>query len=328
MEPSERQAHEDPSANGHDHPKRSSLGGLRFWWHIVPAGTLVLGVLVFLFGTDVIGRVGITPSITERSDGDDAPVKFSEQVTRFDTKYSFTSMPLIHPKIVSDLLGYTSDTGDQVVAINLRDSNTSNRYFGDVATSPPLDSMEPSWSWVYSVDPKPNSNRTAESGLYPWHAYRGLTWYAYRYTGSTQSGLDVIHARRSSGVAGVENYVVFTRMEVDRGVDYPPPRELERHAPAGPEVRDRELIRLVGRISLGDRWLGTVEVEENDVVVRGRDLYERCESGGVTGLEAAEMRYFREVDCKAGHADSPAPVHRYTAPAVTHDVDPLTKRSP
>ena len=45
------------------------------------------------------------------------------------------------------------------------------------------------------------------------------------------------------------------------------------------EIRVRELLRFVGRIPLGDRWLGTVEVNGNDVVVRGRDLYERCEVG-------------------------------------------------
>ena len=118
----------------------------------------------------------------------------------------------------------------------------------------------------------------------------GRSWYAYRYVGSTQGGLDVVHTRHSGGGSGIFNRVVFTRTEMDRGVDYPLLREVEsRTAAARPEVRDRELIRFVGKIPLGDRWLGTVEVVGNDVVFRGRDLYERCELGGATARTAAAV---------------------------------------
>ena len=340
MEPSEQYASKDLNTNGDDRRIWSSLPRLRFWKHIVPVGTLLLGVLVFLFGTDVIGRSSAVPSAAEQSNSHDAtshplppptnvdPASLPPRIptdspptrTHIDSKYSFTKGPTIHPKIISDLLGYVSDTGDQVVAINLLDSQDSNRYHGDIATSPPIDSVEPSWSWAFSVDRKPGSDRTAESGLYPWYAYRGYTWYAYRYVGSTQSGLDVIHARRSSGVAGVGNYVMFIRLELDHGAEYPLPWELEgQRGPAEPEVRHRELIRLVGSISLGDRWLGTVEIDGNDVLVRGRGLHERCESGGVNGLEAAEMKYFYKTECKVGYADTPAPVRRYKAPAAISD---------
>ena len=50
------------------------------------------------------------------------------------------------------------------------------------------------------------------------------------------------------------------------------------------EIHDRELIRILGTISLGDRWIGTVEVAGDEVVVRGRDLNERCEIGGTSVL--------------------------------------------
>ena len=61
-----------------------------------------------------------------------------------------------HPKIVNDLVGSLSDLGDQVVAISLLDSQDSNRYFGEIAVTPQLDPMEPSWPWIYSVDGEEN----------------------------------------------------------------------------------------------------------------------------------------------------------------------------
>ena len=81
------------------------------------------------------------------------------------------------------------------------------------------------------------------------------------------------------------------------------------------EIRARELLRFIGRIPLGDRWLGTVEVNGNDVVVRGRDLYERCEVGGVTTMEVVEMAEFEGKDCRSGPPDDPPHARVYEAPA-------------
>ena len=287
---------------------RGSRGGLDVWKHIVlPAAAVLVALLVFLFGTDVIGRLGGGEEPGDHRDvaaGSDP----SEREPRLYATYSFKKAPFVHPKIINDLVGYLSDTGDQVVAINLLDSQDSNRYFGEIAVTPHLDPMEPSWPWVYSVDGEGNADKRLGE---LW----GRPSYAYRYVGSTQGGLDVVHARYSGGGSGIFNRVVFTRTEMDRGVDYPLLREVEsRKAAARPEVRDRELIRFVGKIPLGDRWVGTVEVAENDVVVRGRDLYERCEWGGVTTMEAAEMKRIMDMDCKDGPAADPPPARVYEAP--------------
>lgn len=95
--------------------------------------------------------------------------------------------------------------------------------------------------------------------------------------------------------------MVLIRTEIDRGVDYPPLGEVESWtAAAQPEVRERELIRFVGKIPLGDRWLGTIEVVGNDMVVRGRGLYERCVLGGTTTMEALEMERYMEMVCRDG----------------------------
>jgi len=289
--------------------ERGRRSGLEVWKHIViPVATLVVAVLVFLFGTDVIGRHDGS-GVPGEPDGNSISTESTDQRgPRLHATYSFKTAPFVHPKIVNDLVGSLSDSGDQVVAINLLDSQDSNRYFGEVAVAPQLDPATPSWPWVYSVDREENDDKTLGE---LW----GRPWYAYRYLGSTQSGLDVVHARYSGGGSGIFNRVVFTRTEMDRGVDYPLLREVEsRTAAARPEVRDRELIRLVGKIPLGDRWLGTVEVVGNDVVVRGRDLYERCKLGGTTTMEAVEMERFMEMDCRDGPEAQPPPARVYEAP--------------
>ena len=303
--------YEEASAGASVQEERGTRGGLEVWKHsVIPVATvatLVVAVLVFLFGTDVIGRLGGI-GMPGEPDSDSATTEPSERGPRLHATYSFKKAPFVHPKIINDLVGYLSDTGDQVVAINLLDSQDSNRYFGEISVTPQLDPMEPSWPWVYSVDGEENADKTLGE---LW----GRPWYAYRYVGLTQGGLDVVHARYSGGGSGIFNRVVFTRTEMDRGVDYPLLREVEsRKAAARPEVRDRELIRFVGKIPLGDRWLGTVEVVGNDVVVRGRDLYERCELGGATTREAVEMERFMEMDCKDGPAAQPPPARVYEAP--------------
>ena len=100
-------------------------------------------------------------------------------------------------------------------------------------------------------------------------------------------------------------------------MDYPLARDVEsRTEAARPEIRVRELLRFVGRIPLGDRWLGTIEVDGNDVVVRGRDLYERCGLGGVTTMEAVEIAHFRDVDCRDGPPDVPPQARVYEVPML------------
>ena len=45
-------------------------------------------------------------------------------------RYSFITPEFINPQILDDLSGWLSDTGDQIVSINISESNRSNRYHG------------------------------------------------------------------------------------------------------------------------------------------------------------------------------------------------------
>src|SRR5512139_2310965 len=46
--------------------------------------------------------------------------------------YSFDKAPFVHPKIIEDLSTLVSDRGEQVVGINLDESENTSRYFGDI----------------------------------------------------------------------------------------------------------------------------------------------------------------------------------------------------
>ena len=116
-------------------PERASTRRLDVWKYGVPAGTAVVGVigvvvslLVFLFGTDVVGR----------QDGDEmadgarngaAQTESSEREPRLYATYSFKKAPFVHPKIINEFVGRLSDVGDQVVAINLLDSAGQQSLF-------------------------------------------------------------------------------------------------------------------------------------------------------------------------------------------------------
>ena len=298
-------------------PERSWTRRLNVWKHTASPGAgivvtlagVVVALLVFLFGTDVIGRLE-GDEITNRVRKDAAQTESGERKPRLYATYSFKKTPFVHPKIINEFVGNFSNVGDQVVAINLVDSQDSNRYFGEITVTPQLDPSEPSWPWVYSIDGEKEAQKGPD-GLWDRPSY------AYRWVGSTKSQLDVLHVKISGGGSGIFNSVVFTRIEVDQGVDYPLARDVEsRTEAARPEIRVRELLRFVGRIPLGDRWLGTIEVDGNDVVVRGRDLYERCELGGVTIMEALEMAHFMNMNCRDGPPGDPPQARAYEAPAV------------
>ena len=266
----------------------------------------IIALLVFLFGDNVTTR--FDPSEAP-GDGDQDPNLLGPNGEgRVHAAYSFKQAPFVHPDIVGDLVGSLADAGDQVVAVNLLDSQDSNRYLREILVTPQTNPLVPSWPWVYTLA----GERYAAA---PPGSFWGQELYAYRYVGATRSGLDVLHHKYSGGGSGVFNYLLFVRIEADYGVDYKPsPASGGGQRAVGPEFRQRELICFVGTISLGDRWLGTIDVVGNDVVVRGRHVYERCETGGVNTMEAVELHYFMDMDCNEGEPDNPPPAQVYKAP--------------
>ena len=267
-------------------------------------------IFIFLFGDNVIFR-SINDNLSWPSKSTNGR-RVDETKTQTHSAYSFDKHPFIHPRIVGDLVGYMSDAGDQVVAINLLDSQDSNRYYGEIHLAAPANTTFLPYPWVYSAKHELAFN---EEPAY----YFGIAFDAYRYIGTTSNGLYVIHKRQSGGGAGVFNRLLFVAIEMDYSYDYPLSKEAppSREGIATPALQPRENVKLVGRILLGDRWYGTIEVIGDEIVVRGRDLYERCKVGGTSVMEIIEMKRFMDTECKKGKPKEPPEARVFRAPDRT-----------
>jgi uncharacterized protein len=166
------------------------------------------------------------------------------------TSLSFVKPPYINPQIVEELTTWTSDHGDQVVAINLADSQKSNRFFGGALTG-------------------------KGSGKNPFVYYQSKFnlahvpdhEFGYIYLGQTASGVHVLHIK-SCCEAGMPQELLFVTIEPDLALSAPDPSNktmvLKRD-------RKRLLIRKLGAFRLGDHWGGKVELRGGDVVVSHTD---------------------------------------------------------
>jgi len=164
----------------------------------------------------------------------------SAPTPRADEPCGFSKPPYVHPKIIEDLSTWLSDCGDQVVAINLTDSQDSNRYYGDVKTN----EYPGEAPFVYVRD--------------------GTETFGYEHVGTTDSGIHVLLTVSRGGGTGVFVNLMLVRFEHDDGVDADWEEGVIRRG------RPRLLIRKLGEIGRGDRWSGTRRVRGDEVLV-GKD---------------------------------------------------------
>jgi len=163
-----------------------------------------------------------------------------------DVCFSFSHPPYVHPKIVEDLSSWISDVGDQVVAINLSDSQVSNRYWGEVLIKD-IPGQSP-FVYVWGSEVEKNHQ----------------SLFGYQHIGTTQSGIYVLRTESSGGGSGVFVNLLFLILDHETGTSF------EWDKSAAVEKTDRSVLRRVGEAALGDRWDGELRVEGNRVVV-GRD---------------------------------------------------------
>lgn len=154
--------------------------------------------------------------------------------------YDFSKPPYVHPRIVEDLTTWLSDSGDQVVAINLLDAQDSNRYSGDVLT-----------------------RETGRASPFV-HVRNGKEIFGYEYVGTTRAGVSVLRTSYSGGGTGVFECLLLVRFDTDVGFGCDWRDRVVRPG------RERILIRKLGEIPLGDRWSGRLQVRGDEIVV-GRD---------------------------------------------------------
>jgi len=140
-----------------------------------------------------------------------------------NSKYSFTSPEYINPRILEDLNGWLSDTGDQIVSVNITESNDSNRYF-DQITSQEHDNGCP---LITSTED--------DSAV------------SYQYLGSSFSGVHILRTWSQSSGTGVFCDVLLVTLSSDSSIDYQDGKHLKV---------DRLVIKKIGSLPLGDRYEG------------------------------------------------------------------------
>lgn len=141
------------------------------------------------------------------------------------SKYSFVSSEFINPRILEDLIGWLSDTGNQVVSINVADSNRSNRYFGNI------------------------THEKTKSGYPRVTSSYDDGWFSYQYLGRSFSGLHLVQTWSNGGGSGIFCNILLVTLSLDAALEYGKDRN---------EKITRFVIKLIGSLPLGDRYEGTV----------------------------------------------------------------------
>ncbi|HLK91961.1 MAG TPA: lysozyme inhibitor LprI family protein [Polyangia bacterium] len=163
--------------------------------------------------------------------------------------YSFTKAPFVSPKIINDLSTGVADQGDQVLAIDLSDSEESNRYAGDV-----------------KVVKTGNRNPYVATREEPVEGdSEPPPEFGYRFVGRTASGIDVLFTSESGGGSGVFESLMLVRVSEETGAPSITPDSGPRQTMT---FRGKRLvIRKLGEIGLGDRWDGELGVRGDEISI-------------------------------------------------------------
>lgn len=150
--------------------------------------------------------------------------------------------PYISPRVIDEMMSWMSDEGDQVVSINLIDSQQATRY-----------RCKKHKEFYLSYE----ENEETCSGF-------PKPWFGYRYIGQTDSGVHVIETASGGGASGCYHYLLWLQFERDWGMS------VDWEKKSIQQDRERILIKKLYEVGLGDRWGGKLKVKGNTVCV-GRD---------------------------------------------------------
>ena len=154
---------------------------------------------------------------------------------------SFDREPWVHPKMIWESKPWMSDTREQMLALNVSNSLGSNRYFEDI------------------------EKRSIEGGkeLLFYKARNGEhLQFGYVYHGMSDSGIHVLEVVESSHGSGT--FISLFLCQLNWEPSFGMKNGLLQ------EVGERQVLKLVKEITLGDRWVGKIELEGNLLKV-GKD---------------------------------------------------------
>jgi hypothetical protein len=139
-------------------------------------------------------------------------------------RYSFARSEFVNPMIVADINGWISDVGDQIVAINVSDSNRSNRYHSAMTIS-------------------------AEDGHPIVSAEFEGERFSYQYLGRSFTGVHLLRIWSSGGGSGVFCSLMLLTLSAEPGIDISVDRVMKT---------ERFIAKKIASMPLGDRYGGVV----------------------------------------------------------------------
>ncbi len=147
--------------------------------------------------------------------------------------------PYINPAILQDLTGLSSDTGVQIVSVNVTDAQDSNRYFQS------------------QVD-------ITDQGVVVYQTEQGGR-FGYKWIGTVWPGLELVQVYdNSGGGSAIFNQALFVELGCDDG--------LKSEGTTLSFDGSRYVIKNKGQFSLGESWTGTLEAAEGKIFVNGNEL--------------------------------------------------------
>ncbi|MEM8957933.1 MAG: lysozyme inhibitor LprI family protein [Pseudomonadota bacterium] len=152
----------------------------------------------------------------------------------------FDRAPFVHPQIIREFATGLSDTGDQVVAINLTDSQSSNRFAGEFTVAPDLKGGAP----IVTMSD-------------------GDEQFSYQFIGAMENGIQVIKTTQSSSDGtGVFPTLMLLSFRQDHGITV---------NSAASEIAQGAARRLLFKhgelLVLSDRWQGELKVDGNRIFI-------------------------------------------------------------
>lgn len=156
-------------------------------------------------------------------------------------RYSFARDEFVHPLIVRELLGWISDTSETIVGVDLKSSNSSNRFHGEFEIN-----YRDGRNWVRWTDPDSS----------------GRGFFKYAHIATSPTGVEMVECYDCGGGSGVFGRVGLFLFDPDRALD--------ESCSGKTYTRDRQVLKILGSIGLGDRYNGKITYEDKILTI-GRD---------------------------------------------------------
>lgn len=163
-------------------------------------------------------------------------------------KYTFTQEPFIDPEILDEMAGWLSDHLPCYAAVDLEGAMKSDR-FHDGKLKINYGDIEPD-----DINAFIDSILAPPSPIVSKHKEREYT--GYRYIGMSPSGVHVVKHFASGGGSGIFSSVLLIVFETQYYL-----------INEASEQRNAILMKVIGSISLGDRYSGEIALKGKNLVI-------------------------------------------------------------